>query len=437
MPNSTRYSWQTITAVVWVAFVSAGSLKLIVPNVHWFFTAAVLALFSPRVFGARHSGPVKLTMMAGGLLVMAIVMVAPTTTRPGYQLAEAGKLAAIFLVITPVMLARPDTSRGIRLGAEFATVINGALVLAGSLGVAGFLELRAVGRYGTILNGPGSLWRVGILVLLPSALNLLMGRSFVLPLTMFVSSVALLVFDGSRTAALAIVIACGFIGYFMVTEVRRNRYASRKLLLRTAVLGLVLLSGIVWRPIQQAYVENISFGERFGRFFNEAETNGVSGVESVDEVRTDMLSAAIEAILEHPVVGSGMGSTAIDSPDGAVVVHDAYLQVWADVGILGLIGYVALTLGVLVGPWVRRGTMVRADIGDRIGFLNGVFILTCWAISGFLHPLSTEISEWVMFIVGISGLQIATSAPRARQAAFQFVGSRAGQSEMRPSASKP
>jgi len=426
-----RTTWQAVIVCIWVAFVSASALKAMIPYVHWFATIAVVALLCPRFLGARYSRAVKFTMLGGSLLVLSIVIIVPMNLNPVYQLAEASKLAGILLVVTPLLLARSDTSRGLRLGAELAVAANGALVLMGFLGVSGVFTLMAFGRYGTVLNPPGSLWRVGILVLVSSSLNLLVGRSFLWPLIMFTCSVALLVFDGARTAGLSILVAFGFVAYFMVKEMRnRGGFATRRVLARMTLLGVVLIGGIVWRPIQEAYVGNVGFGDRLSGMFNAAESSGVEGVESTDQNRAEMLRVAYDAIAAHPLLGTGMGTTSLSGIYDGLVIHDAYLQVWADVGLFGFMAYVVLTIGILLGRWARRSEVARADISDRVSFHNGVYILTCWALSGLLHPLSTEISEWVMFIVGLAGMQVAFWLPRSRNTVFQFSGRDADRGEL-------
>jgi O-antigen ligase len=100
-----------------------------------------------------------------------------------------------------------------------------------------------------------------------------------------------------------------------------------------------------------------------------------------------------------------------------MVVHAAYLQVWADVGIFGFIAYGALTLGVLLGSWARPKIIPQMQFGDRVAFYNGIYVLSCWVLAGVFHPLSTEITEWVMFIVGLAGLQVPLWVPVRRPVA--------------------
>lgn len=402
-------SWQFLVVCVWVVVSSASTLKAQVPNIHWYFTLAVFLLLWPRIFVAR-TRLCTFTQITGGALILSIIVIAPFSARAGYQFIEAGKLAIILLIVVPTMLARSDTIHGLLAGAALAAAANAAFVFAGLLGVSGALSLMAVGRYGTFLNTPGSLWRVGILVLLPSSLNLLLGRSFWWPLALFASSVALLIFDGSRTAGISMVMAIGFILYFTVREISSTRgIASRKVQLRVAILITVLGGAVVWKPIESSLFTNVGFGDRIGDLFSAAANNGVEGIGEADEGRAAMLKTSIDTILDHPFVGPGMGTTSIETGSGPEVIHDAYLQVWGDVGIIGFISYLFLTVGAPIGPWARPKAIPYANIGVRIDFFNGVYILSCWVLSSLFHPLSTELTEWIMFIVGLAGLHVPSS----------------------------
>jgi O-antigen ligase len=401
---------------VWVVVASASSLTELVRIIPWVATLAVFILLWPRLL-ATQSRLVRFTRLAGAGLALSIAIVSPFVDRSGYQIIQSGKLAIILVIIAPTLLAGFDTVRGLRIGAALAVALNAALVLAGLLGVRGAFSLMAVGRYGTFLNGPGSMWRVGILVLLPSALNLLLGQSLLWPLVLFLSSIALMIFDGSRTAGISMFLATGFIVYFMSREVMISKKGlSRKLLSRVAIVVIILIGGVIWRPVASSYTTNIGFGRRLSALFSTASSGeGIEGIAVADENRMNMLKTAFNAILDHPLLGTGMGTTTIETDVGPMVVHLAYLQIWADVGILGFIAYAVLLFGALLGPWVRTSAVVTADVGDRIVIYNGTYLLLCWAISSLLHPISTEIAEWVMFIVGLSGLQSAAWLPSFRR----------------------
>src|SRR5260370_3207894 len=86
-----------------------------------------------------------------------------------------------------------------------------------------------------------------------------------------------------------------------------------------------------------------------------------------------------------------------------MVVHMTYLQVWADMGILGLVGYVWLTW-----VWLQKirvlicGIERLPGIQDRAVYFNAIFILFFFLFSSFFHPFSTEWSEWIAFVVALT-----------------------------------
>src|SRR5205814_785566 len=115
-----------------------------------------------------------------------------------------------------------------------------------------------------------------------------------------------------------------------------------------------------------------------------------------------------------------MGRTRSLSATGPMVVHIAYLQLWADLGILGFLSLVALTIGSIPVLWIRYRATATADPECRIRFYNGIFLLTTWAVTGFLHPISTEVSEWIMFVFAYSSVVIAGTAVRRERVVYLF-----------------
>jgi len=74
--------------------------------------------------------------------------------------------------------------------------------------------------------------------------------------------------------------------------------------------------------------------------------------------------------------------------------------VWADLGLLGLVAYVWLVWGWLWwAPRVLERIRCSADPEWRAIHYNALFLLLFYALAAFFHPLSTEWSEWVIFII--------------------------------------
>ncbi len=405
-PGGLRNTWAFWAVCGWTVIVTSAGLREYQFYIYWVASLFIAVSMWPRLL-TIPSRPVVYVGITGTALVLSIMALAAVSEQPRYEFIEAGKLAVILLVILPIVLARQDTSRGLRAGAWAATIINALLLIAGIVGLSSTVTQTALGRFDTILNPAGSMWRVGVLLLVSSALRLLLTRSSLGPVLMFGCSALLMIFDGSRTGALCMLAAVGFVGWFITREiVRGNRRLSRGLMAGTAVLGAAFVIALLFAPAFQA-AGSIGFGDRVGQLYASITGQGGEGLEQVDSVRPEMLRAALAAITSHPLVGTGMGTTRVETPAGPMAVHISYLQVWGDVGLPGFFAFSALMLGSLVGPWARMGRVSGASLEARIEFHNGVFVLFCFAFSGFFHPISTELTEWATFFIGLAGLQAA------------------------------
>ena len=81
-------------------------------------------------------------------------------------------------------------------------------------------------------------------------------------------------------------------------------------------------------------------------------------------------------------------------------VHMTYFQLLGDLGWLGLLAYLSLVLAWL--PWLPRAwANIRrlSSAAERALYYNAIFLLFFFLFAGLLHPLSTEWSEWVTFII--------------------------------------
>lgn len=406
LPRLSKKRWLGALVCCWVVFVSSAYLKEYAPYVHWYGTAVVaLVLWLRLIVVPGRVG--RYTFTTGFLLACSIAIAALQGVNPGYDLLQAAKVAVILLVLLPMLMAKQDTIHGLLAGAEGTVLANLLFVAAGLCGATGFVALMAVGRYGTFLNPPGSLWRIGVLVLVSSALRLLLGRASLWSSMMFLGSTALIVLDGSRTGYLAVFAAAALVLLLVAYEVMVKGSVKlgfslfRKLTVLTAGVAVCMVMGPI--SLREAY--DIGFLERGNQLIGAMQNEGVSGLEGADDSRSLGWRAAVSEIAAHPFLGTGMGTTLVGLPTGAIVVHCAYLQIWADVGVLGFVSYLALTVGVLFAAWRPIRAISTLGLGDRIVYYNGMYVLMCWAMASLFHPLSTEISEWIMFFVGLAGVQ--------------------------------
>jgi hypothetical protein len=412
--------WESAVISSWVVLVTSADLKAIVPYIHWYGTAVVILLLALTVRQPRWTG-LRFGLLTGSLLPLSLCTVALASTTPGYELLEAGKLAILVLLVLPLLTTRLAIINAAQRGAAIAVCANAALALAGAVGHSALGALMAPGRFGTILNAPGSLWRVGILLLPGSTLRLFSGRARLRDVTVLAASLLLLVLDGSRTAyVILIAFGAALFGALVrntAAEARRGR-----LLAVAARIGVMAAVLVVAPALLNVFFESGDAGF-FQRGWEMAQAIGGAqngGLQSVDRTRSDMIRDVLTAIREHPVLGTGMGRTTSLAANGPMVVHIAYLQVWADLRILGFLSFTALTIGSIPVLWIRYRARAVADSERRILFYNGIFLLVAWALAGFLHPISTEVSEWIMFLLGYSTVVIAGTAPRRARPVFSL-----------------
>jgi O-antigen ligase len=405
---------QSIAITCWVVLATSTDLKQLIPYIHWYATIALVLLTGLTLLHARWDA-IRLALAAGSLLVLSICVVAAASANPVYELLEAGKLGIILLILLPLLTTGMPAVRAALRGAKISVCANVAMALAGALGHSSLGSLMAPGRFGTILNTPGSLWRVGVLLFAGSTRRICSERDGMGDLPFFLASLVLLFLDGSRTS---FVILCGASIVILVSIARsavREALRGRPftVISRTLLVGLTVVALPAWRALFFETGE-IGFFERGANVLEALNTNDSENIRAIDSSRLDMNRDVIEAILDHPILGTGMATTRTSTAVGPVVVHNAYLQIWADVGILGFLAFTALSLANVPALWFRYRARSILEQERRILFYNGMFLLACWAVAGLLHAVSTEVSEWIMFILGYSSVVVAGSGARPR-----------------------
>jgi len=384
----------------WVFLVTSAQLSLVLPNVHWYLTAMLTVVLGLSFRPVRWEA-LRFPLLASFLLVVAICTVALASTDPAHDLIEAGKLAVILLLVLPLLASDSRVAAAAMRGAEIAVFVNAGLAVSATLGFMPLLGVSTPGRFGTILNWPGSLWRVGMLTIACSGLRFFAGVSGFRDLLLFVASALLIILDGSRTAYL-IILAGTFAlagAIFRTPSFRIRRKGSSTVLRRTLVAAMLVAGFIVAKSI----VSSDRSGS-FERGSNMLQTfiQGGDSLKDLDDTRSEMPAAAWSAILDHPVLGTGMGTTRSSSEAGPMVVHIAYLQLWADVGMLAFLSFSALVIGSIPALWIRYKPIAMVDAKQAALFYNGIFLLGCWALAALFHPVATQLDPWIMFVLAYS-----------------------------------
>lgn len=398
--------WLGCMTLGWSVAVLAADLKVSVGgHIHWLVTALAVVLVLPwmvpagnrpaseRPEGERMEWDAR---TPAWLLIVAVCVPILYGAVALYSLLEAAKIAVILLGGLFFFTSRRYLPRAAFCGFVIAVGLNAALLLGGLFGY-GSAEIMGSDRWGTVLNYPGSLWRVGITVWVFSAYLFAVRRS-VASLILLLASTFVVYMDGARTAIL-IIFAGGI--YLVCVLAAEAGHLKRALLIATS--GLILLAAsVLMTGIVQGQPSGKPEGgfERVGVLTGALQEQGYDGLELADAARFQMLEDAVAAIRSHPVLGSGIITTTTESTVGPQAVHMTYLQVWADLGLLGLMAYVWLVWG-----WIPRiGVALRCirrmpDPAERALHHNAIFLLLVNGLIGFFHPLSTEWSEWIIFLV--------------------------------------
>ena len=408
--------WRWLLVVAWAALALSADLKVFVhPRIHWFTSVITLV---PVFLSCRQTlGLGRIRFMAPVLLYCgAIVLTAFFSGQASYDLLQAAKVALIFVLSLPLMF-NAQLSDAAFTGIKVATVLNAILLILGILGVEDVGRLMAVNRWGTILNMPGSLSRLGILPFAYAAYGLFRkGRLVWKNLVLLAASIFVAVMDGSRTAALGLLLGTTFVA--AISFWKRGAKATWRML---AMVMPLLALAVLFAPgehrvaqLGQVFIGNSTSPEASN---GGATTNGVSSeisnggatrssaLEAIDDTRWGMIQTALAAVLNHPIVGTGMGTTTHPTRTGPMVVHMAYLQIWADAGLLGFIGYCWIVFGwlALIPPLLRRVNLGKEEEGaERV--VGAAFMLLYYAWVGLFHPISSEWSEWATYLIPLSML---------------------------------
>jgi O-antigen ligase len=394
-PLTSRHSreiWVSQVALGWAVVVLAADLKVNIPRIHWAVSALAVILILPYLL--RVSWKARSPARAPAwLFIVALCVPVLYGASALYSLAEAGKFAAILLGGISIFVALTNLAHYAFRGFVIAVWLNAFLLLGGLLGF-GSAYLMMQGRWGTILNYPGELWRVGITVWVFAAYLLIKRRS-VASLGLLVASTALVYVDGTRTGILLLFAGALYLLFVLAVEAGRLKRA-----LAISATGLGILAGVVaYSGILSGPVGGGAVG-RFSELAASVEAQGFKGLDAADAVRFQMLQDVVEAIRAHPVLGTGFLTTTTETIVGPMDTHMAYLQVWADEGLLGFVAYVWLMWGWIVWvPKVLRRVRSFSDPARRAIYYNAMFLLVVYGSIGFFHPVSSELSEWIVFII--------------------------------------
>lgn len=243
------------------------------------------------------------------------------------------------------------------------------------------------GRQGSLIAYPGVLWKTGAFFSLFALAHSLSVRKMAFGhLLAYTIGIYVIILDGSRTGFLWIGLATGVLfGLRILNQGQRYSLIGLMALGSSVLVGSLYLANKV--SVQDVSIHALTF-ERFS---------------TGDDVR----SAMLHDILIHAEgclpLGCGFGNAVTETTEGPMVIHNAYLTTLADVGVIGLAGF----LLIILGPFVA--ILSTHSLARKIRLSAGSYITSAAAlgVAGFgfmmtLHPLSTEMSEWGLYFLMFS-----------------------------------
>lgn len=205
--------------------------------------------------------------------------------------------------------------------------------------------------------------------------------------------VFLLLLTQSRGAWLAV-----FVGVLIVLVMNGFRETAKKRAIYWSVSGLIIVIAV-------GGLLNLSQGN-LNQLWQEPPRRTAIGTFTTIEFRQEIWQWAISGIQDFPVTGVGLGSfrevvhrlypIGIPSTSDAAHAHNIFLQVALDVGIIGLLGYLAL-VGLALTIAVQVATTEPKYYAWATGLLAGLVTLHVFGLLDALAPGSkTGILFWIM-----------------------------------------
>jgi hypothetical protein len=268
----------------------------------------------------------------------------------------------------------------------FLNVIPFLLYFVPGAEQAGIAELTFGGRMVSILNPYGTLWKTGIYLAIFSIWQVYLQPSSkgILLLGMGLLLCAL---DGSRVGLLVIVIAMGILFYFSILQSKIKNYIQTGSL----VAFLVFVVPMLW-------LKKPAFVDRYVKALLVALGYNPNVMpEYNEEIRVKMFLVIQDIIHNARFFGHGIYTTGLKSGEGFQSLHIAYFQILGDVGYGGFLIFCAL----IFLPFFKRKKLITAITIEPKLWPLGVISLV-WFVVFIFHPISTEMYEWVGFMLATS-----------------------------------
>ncbi len=236
-------------------------------------------------------------------------------------------------------------------------------------------------------------------------------------------------FTRSSYLAIAVAIPVMLLLYFKSAVTKQTKKLYKKIILIFLLLIIIALAFIyVPNPLNK---KGTTLDKLRSRVTIETLTSGSSTLR-----RIAIWKCTWMMIENYPILGSGLGTYAYHTlkyqadffaignnrdiyPHGnAVQAHNEYLQLWSELGIIGLLLFLWIIFAYYKNIFINIGKIDEKQQAITIGLTGGVTAVLVDAIFGFPLQLATSISLFWIFL-GLSTCQVNIALQEKRSTIFQ------------------
>jgi len=384
------------TAIFLVAFASVlvafGDLRsLITPLGYWFLwlfwlsIAGIYLQLKQEILSKKNS--LEITILVIGFIVMLYgFIIASIANQDVHTLYQGFKLFVILIIGLCIIKISPSLTRNdIVMISSLAVGVSFFAFLFIKYFLSPLHVVFGDGREGTFLAAPGTLWKVGCFFSAFALAHFLSSKKLALGSgIIFLMGVILVLEDGSRTGILWLFISTSILIAARIVNIRQKLTFTGIGVIGFCILFIAYLA--IFSP-----VDNVV-------------SSAMLGFERLmlgDSARLDMLTSGLRQVDACLPFGCGFGATVSDTYE--MVVHNAYLGAVGDIGIIGLSGFVLISITPFFAFFLKNRRVHEAGFGS----VSYVPLAALLGSAGFvfnenLHSFRTEMSEWGLFFIMFS-----------------------------------
>lgn len=336
---------------------------------------------------------------AGMVILVFALLISGLVNADAYTAYQGLKFLMIYAILTVIY----SNSQFLRMQqfyqiAALSTIFGFSVFFLCKYVFTDYYIVLGDGRQGSLFAYPGVLWKTNaffaafvVARVLTSPFRKLIPATFIL-----LASVYLLLADSSRTGFLwfSAVMAMFVVLSFLVNT---TKFLS--------VLSIALMIGGIF----------VSFNlDLISGLFDGGSILVINRLFEGDPIRSQMFSDGIVNAEACLPLGCGFQSSTSLVSGIPMVVHNVYLGILGDFGVLGELGLLIMVMSPVIifamREWIggaTQGPLVHYKLAACLG-------ASCYCFTLLFHPLSSEMSEWGYWAIMLSWLsRLSTVNPSA------------------------